>query len=98
MDRELGPIGTNVLFENEHVKVWHLSLEPGQASPWHQHERVYMYVVTEPGYVQTERIDGTVVEQRDHLGDAVMMERDIIHRLVNKGSVRYSNVIIEMKK
>ena len=35
VERELGDVGTDFVFENDHVKVWQLVLEPGQASSCH---------------------------------------------------------------
>ena len=34
MATRLGDVGAHFLFENEHVKVWSLVLEPGESSPW----------------------------------------------------------------
>ncbi len=97
MAEELGDVGTTFLFENEHVKVWHLELEPGEASSWHQHTLDYLYIVIEPGVVRTEYNDGTFEEQADKVGDAVMHRHGPIHRLVNLGTSRYVNVVVELK-
>ena len=32
-DEPLGEIATDVLFENERVKIWNLIVDPGQARP-----------------------------------------------------------------
>ena len=42
--RKLGPIGDKILFENEHVRVWSVTLDPGQRQPWHQHLLPYLIV------------------------------------------------------
>ena len=31
--RTLGPIGDAILFENEHLRVWSVKLDPGQKQP-----------------------------------------------------------------
>ena len=36
-DKPLGPIGTKVLFENEHIRVWSVELEPKGRQPLHEH-------------------------------------------------------------
>ena len=38
MARELGPVGTKVVFENDQVRVWVLRLAPGGRSAVHQHD------------------------------------------------------------
>lgn len=37
-ERELGGVGTKVLFENDNVRVWELDLAPGESSDIHQHD------------------------------------------------------------
>ena len=32
-NRVLGGVGTTLLFENDRVKVWEMSLEPGEEAP-----------------------------------------------------------------
>ena len=91
-------VGTKFLFENERVKVWHLIVEAGEATPWHEHQRDYMYIVIDAGKVRTEYKDGTYGEQNDKPGDVVIMKRDHMHQLVNLGSRRYVNVVIELKQ
>jgi hypothetical protein len=34
---ELGPIGDEILFENDRVRVWSVKLDPGERQAWHQH-------------------------------------------------------------
>jgi quercetin dioxygenase-like cupin family protein len=31
------PIGTELVFEDAHVRVWRIVLEPGDEAPWHTH-------------------------------------------------------------
>ena len=33
-ERELGPVGTKVVFENEQVRVWVLSSRPASTAPY----------------------------------------------------------------
>lgn len=96
-DKELGDVGTKFLFENEHVKVWDLVLEPGQASPWHHHTMSYLFIVTEAGTLRAEYDDGTSAEHEYALGQVVMGQKDSVHRVINAGSARYSNAIVELK-
>ena len=59
IDEPLGEIATEVLFENDRVKIWNLTVEPGEASDWHLHERDYVTVVVEAGGLTAEYADGT---------------------------------------
>src|SRR5439155_16336851 len=40
----LGPIGTKVLFENEHIRVWSVELGAKGHQPLHEHEHPYLIV------------------------------------------------------
>jgi beta-alanine degradation protein BauB len=97
MSEQLGQVGTQFLFENEQVRVWHLVLEPRESSSWHLHTLDYLYVVIESGRVRAEYQDGTFQEQQDEPGQVVMCKAGPIHRLVNLGDSRYVNVVIELK-
>jgi hypothetical protein len=56
-------------------------------------------VVTATGVVETEYEDGTIERQEgDELGSSHYRPRDRAHRLVNVGSTRYRNVVVELKK
>ncbi|MFQ6029076.1 MAG: cupin domain-containing protein [Dehalococcoidia bacterium] len=96
-DRELGAVGSYVLFENEHVRVWQNDLEPGQSSDWHLHTSNYLFVATEHGNLKVEFDDGTSQTTELQVGQVVMGEKDSIHQLSNVGEKRYSSVIIELK-
>ena len=98
MAREMGEVGTHFQFENEHVKIWDLILEPGEASSWHQHTMNYLFVVTEPGTLGVEYGDGSSGEQEYQLGQVVMGQKDSVHRVTNVGSSRWRNAIVEIKK
>ena len=48
-------VGTEVLFENDVVKVWGMELEPGESSPYHRHEHDYFYIYTTPSRIEVHR-------------------------------------------
>ena len=97
MSMELGDVGTDFLFENDHVKTWSLVLEPGQSSPWHRHTMQYLFIVTEAGRLRAEFEDGTSSDRDYALGEVVMGQKDSVHRVTNIGSARYSNAIVELR-
>ena len=97
-DKELGGLGSHVIFENEHVKVWRNDLEPGESSDWHQHTNQYLFVATTHGDLRVEHHDGTTQNTVMEIGKVVMGEKDSVHQLSNVGTNSYSSVIIEVKK
>jgi uncharacterized RmlC-like cupin family protein len=47
--KPLGPIGTKVLFENEHIRVWSVELPPKGHQPLHEHYHPYLIVPISEG-------------------------------------------------
>ena len=43
-DPDLGPIASEVVYEDEHVRIWTHHLEPGEAGPLHRHDLDYVIV------------------------------------------------------
>ena len=93
----LGDVASVVLFENEHVKIWNLIVEPGESSPWHLHERDYVTVVVEGGGLTVEFEDGTGETRPSKVGDWRYQDKHQPHRVVNKTGQTYKNVLIELK-
>ena len=96
-DKELGGIGSHVLFENDVVKVWRNDLQPGESSDWHQHEHNYLFVATVHGDLTIEHDSGEKHDTSLDVGQVVMGEKDSIHQLSNRGDKPYTSVIIEIK-
>lgn len=38
-------VGTVLLYEDDHIKVWDMELQPGETAPLHQHEFPYVFTV-----------------------------------------------------
>jgi quercetin dioxygenase-like cupin family protein len=91
-------VGTQLLFEDDRVRVWMLDLAPGEATEWHDHEHDYTFVVTESGEVRCEYAGGGhEMQVGDKVGHAEFRVRDEPHRLVNVGDSHYQNVVVELK-
>ncbi len=97
-DGPLGDIASVVLFENENVKVWNLIVDPGESSDWHLHTNEYLFIATSYGELKIEHDDGNTQETVMEVGKVVMGQKDSTHQLSNRGSSKYSSVIIEVKK
>ena len=93
----LGEIASDVLFENDRVKIWNLIVDPGQASAWHLHRRDYITVVVEGGGLTLELEDGATEQNVSEVGTWRYHGEHKVHRVINKGSARYKNVLIELK-
>ena len=97
MERELGPIGSHVLFENDAIRVWAVSVEPGSKQPWHRHLLPYLIVPLTGGEIEIESVDGTLRRPEEIVGQAVWREAGEVHELRNVGASLYRNVLVELK-
>jgi quercetin dioxygenase-like cupin family protein len=93
----LGTIGDRILFENEVVRVWIVSLDPGHVQPWHQHHLPYLIVPLTPGKSEIEYEDGTIRRPEEKVGEVVWREKGEIHQLRNAAAWKYQNILVEMK-
>jgi hypothetical protein len=83
-------IATNLLFENERVRVWEMLLEPGQRVPFHHHRTPYFWVCQEGGRGIQRFPDGTMLhvefESNDFdFLDEERLKTDAIHDFENSG-------------
>lgn len=94
-------IGTKLLFENDRVRVWDLSLAPGESTGRHRHTHDYLYVVIGGGTLQGVKADGTKGEAQVR-PDGQVVFRDIdgedIHEAINMGDETWRNIIVELKE
>jgi hypothetical protein len=102
-DRVFGDIGTNVVYEDDAVRVWRLKLAPGEESPIHRHELDHLLiqvsgdriaVIPEPDTKgpYTEVLEADVVP-----GAVVPVRRGGVERARNVGAQPYLEVIVELK-
>ena len=97
MERELGPIGSYVLFENDAIRVWAVSVEPGSRHSWHRHLLLYLIIPLTGGEIEIESVDGTLRRPKEIIGQAVWREAGEVHELRNVGTSHYRNVLVELK-
>lgn len=95
---KLGPIGTEVLFENDRVRIWDFVVEPGESKGWHRHELPYVIVPMTDGEIEIESaITGEIVSPPTRTGETIWKDAGEVHDLRNIGSATYRNIIIELK-
>lgn len=94
----LGAVGQEVVFENEHVRVWEITLEPGEQQPWHRHDNPYLVIALEAA---DNRIDALVGGEprlvHEPVGGVVYREPGEVHMLTNRGTTRYRSRLVELK-
>ena len=94
-------VGTKLLFENDRVRVWDLSLAPGESTGVHRHEHDYFFVVIGGGKLQGVQADGTKGKPRT-MQDGEVHWREIdgeaVHEAVNVGDEPWRNIVVELKQ
>lgn len=93
----LGDVGQEIILENEHTRVWHISLEPGESQPWHLHHNPYLVVAIEAADNRITYLDGTFRDVHEHVGRTIEMLPSPVHMLTNVGGTRYVSRLIEFK-
>jgi predicted metal-dependent enzyme (double-stranded beta helix superfamily) len=102
--RVFGDIGTKVVYEDDAVRVWRLTLAPGEESPIHRHDLDHLLiqvrgdriaVIPEPDTQgpYTEELAADVVP-----GAVVHVQRGGIERARNVGSDACLEIIVELKR
>lgn len=95
-------IGTSLWFENDHVRVFEVRLDPGERGPFHLHDRTYLWTVVDPGRGLQRFADGTFVVRDYALGETRYLElssvEPLVHDLENVGDSRLRFITVELKR
>ena len=92
------PVGTNLVFEDDQVRIWQIVLEPGQEAAFHTHYLDYTTITIEGGRLQRLNGDGSVDEVESEAGRVMRWYKSTrTHGLRNVGKTRFRNVIVELK-
>lgn len=98
----IGNVGTQLLFEDDNVKIWEMVLEPGEASDLHHHEHDY-YLVISSG----DRVAGVPTKDSplDFFvgivppeGNTVGVPKGMTEWALNVGEKTYREVLVELKR
>lgn len=95
-------IGTEVLYENDQIKIWNMQLEPGQGQGMHRHRNDYVLVFIGDCRLRGVNQDGST-RFEETMTDGTTILRTIdgdedIHDAINVGDSVSRNPIIELKK
>ena len=94
----LGPIGTKVLFENEHIRVWDISLPGKGHQPLHEHQHPYLIVPISEGKSVMKWPDGRTRDLVDVAGEVKYREASGgPHELFNLDDTRFHSILVEIK-
>lgn len=93
----LGDVGQEIILESEHVRVWHISLDPGESQTWHLHHNPYLVVAIEAADNRITYTDGTSRDVHEFVGRTIEMVPSPVHMLTNVGQTRYVSRLIEFK-
>ena len=94
----LGEVGQRIVFENEHVRIWEIRLEPGATIDFHIHYHPYVVISLGGGENEIETIFGQCIKTEEALGSTVFInEMRAVHRLTNRADITYLSRLIELK-
>ena len=94
----LGPIGTKVVFENEHVRVWSIELPPKGQQPLHEHYLPYLIVAITEGRSVMKWEDGRTRDLSDYAGEVKYREASGgPHELFNLEDTDFHSILVEIK-
>ena len=96
-EQVLGPVGQEILLENDKVRVWHVALNPGESQPLHHHGLPYVVVAVQGARNVIHTADGERIEVAEETGGIVFREPGQTHMLTNDGDTVYIGRIIELK-
>jgi hypothetical protein len=94
-------VGTDVLFENDRLRVWRMALSPGESSDLHVHLHDHVFVYANPSLMQAAvPSDGTTVRQPSDEGFVYYREVGDEglppHQLTNIGDTVSVHYIVEL--
>ena len=97
-DVATNPVGTDLLFEDDRVRIWQIVLDPGQEAPVHTHHFDYTTITLEGATLDRLNGDGSVDRTESVAGRVSRWYRSTrTHGLRNVGTTRFRNVIVELK-
>jgi beta-alanine degradation protein BauB len=93
----LGPVGQQIILENDTVRIWHIQLAPGETQPLHHHGLAYVVVAVQGAKNVIHTAAGQRIDVVEDAGGVVFREPGQTHTLTNAGDTTYIGRIIELK-
>jgi predicted metal-dependent enzyme (double-stranded beta helix superfamily) len=92
-----GPVGQEIMLDNDRVRVWHITLAPGETQPLHHHGLPYVVVAVNGASNVIHTAAGERLEVAEETCAVVFREPGQTHKLTNAGDTTYVGRIIELK-
>ena len=96
-DDALGGVASQVIFEDERVRIWEMSLEPGEGSALHHHEHDYYLAILSGDLIAGVGKDDFHVFRIPEGGNTVGVSHGSTEWAYNVGNTTYSEVLFELK-
>ena len=97
-EKKPGDVATELLFENERVKVWHMDLAPGESSAFHEHTLPYVLCIVEGDTVDADFPNGKSMRIPVRPGQVFFVEPGSRETAVNRSDTRFREFLIELKR
>lgn len=95
--QELGQVGDRVVFENERVRIWEMTLEPGKSSDFHEHTLDYFLCVIEGESIDADFDGGKSIQIPVQRGTSLFVPKGSREVAVNRSGVCFREILIELK-
>lgn len=89
-------VGTKLIFENERVRVWEFTLQPGEAIGAHKHELDYFFYPIEGATLEVTRASGAT-RITLNTGEIYFRKGGDTHSAANVDDHRYHEILVELK-
>jgi beta-alanine degradation protein BauB len=96
-EQVLGAVGQEILLENDKVRVWHITLAPGETQPLHHHGLAYVVIAVQGAQNVIHTAAGERIDVEEETGSVVFREPGQTHMLTNAGDTVYIGRIVELK-
>jgi beta-alanine degradation protein BauB len=98
----LGGVGTQILYEDDDVRIWEMNLAPGEWSDLHHHEHDYILAIDSGDLVAGIPPKGSPMDffigKVPEAGNTVRVPKGGTEWALNVGKKRYHEILIELKK
>ena len=97
-----GQVGSVLVTETDHYRIWLITLAPGDRLPFHTHVLNYFWVATAPGAARSHYADGRIVDVTYATGQTQHMTfaagESMTHDLQNIGPTVLTFTTVEDKR
>jgi quercetin dioxygenase-like cupin family protein len=97
----IGKVGDRIIMEDERVRIWELTLEPGEAGDFHRHDLDYYLIILGGDYVAGVCLEDSPIEsfvgKVPEAGNTVSIPKGNVEWAYNVGDETYRDLIVEIK-